>query len=46
MTSKEPLTQELENLPDQLMDRILDYIALIKSRHVLKLEKPNLELRG
>ncbi|VXD23672.1 conserved hypothetical protein [Planktothrix serta PCC 8927] len=39
MTSKDQLIQELENLPDQLIDQVLDYIAFIKHRHFLQLEK-------
>ncbi|MFM6257361.1 MAG: hypothetical protein ACKPFD_06920 [Dolichospermum sp.] len=41
MNSKEQLIQELENLPDQLIVQVLDYIAFIKHRHCLQLEKPS-----
>lgn len=33
MTSKDQLIQELENLPEQLIDQVLDDIAFIKHRH-------------
>jgi len=39
MTSKDRLTQELKNLPDQLIDQVLDYITFIKYRHFFRLEK-------
>ncbi|MCF3607719.1 hypothetical protein L2E81_14400 [Planktothrix agardhii 1033] len=40
MTSKDRLTQELKNLPDQLIDQVLDYITFIKYRHFLFLLSP------
>lgn len=39
MTSKDKLIQELKNLPEQLIDQVLDDIAFIKHRHFLQLEK-------
>lgn len=39
MTSKDQLIQQLENLPEQLIDQVLDYIAFLKHRHFLQLEK-------
>lgn len=38
MTSKERLIQELETLPEQLIDEILDYMRVLKNRHVLQTE--------
>ena len=36
MTSLEQLIQELETLPEPLIDEVLDYVSFIKNRHFLK----------
>ena len=36
MTSLEQLIQELETLPEPLIDEVLDYVSFIKNRHVLQ----------
>jgi hypothetical protein len=38
MNSKERLIQELETLPEQLIDEILDYMRVLKNRHALQTE--------
>ena len=39
MTSLEQLIQELETLPEQLIDEVLDYVSLIKNSHFLRSEE-------
>ncbi len=36
MTSLEQLIQELETIPESLIDEVLDYVSFIKNRHFLK----------
>ncbi len=40
MTSREQLMQEIETLPEQFIDEMLEHLNLIKSKRLSKLEEP------
>ncbi len=46
MTSREQLMQEIETLPEQFIDEILEHLKLIKSNYLAKSEESLKPRRG